>query len=135
MMTSSSCFSSISCFWGSRIFQKYAVWVLVGCRIKFYIQWDLPLRIWVKTQGYMSKIQTRKSSFPLWQICQFNHYGWLILLKFYWLFNSNSSINYGWLTLLYDVSFSYKAHFRLQISSNANLNFYFKKISAMFTYL
>ena len=26
----------------------------------------------------------------LWQICQFNHYGWLILLEFYWFLNSNS---------------------------------------------
>ena len=32
----------------------------------------------------------KKSSFLLWQICQFNHYGWLILLKFYWFLNSNS---------------------------------------------
>ena len=30
------------------------------------------------------------SSFLLWQICQFNHYGWLILLKFDWFLNSNS---------------------------------------------
>ena len=26
----------------------------------------------------------------LWQICQFNHSGWLILLEFYWFLNSNS---------------------------------------------
>ena len=32
----------------------------------------------------------KKSSFFKWQICQFNHYGWLILLKFYWFLNSNS---------------------------------------------
>ena len=32
----------------------------------------------------------QKSSFLLWQICQFNHYGWLILLKFYWFLNSKS---------------------------------------------
>ena len=31
-------FSGISCFWGSRVRQKYAVWVLVGCGIKFRIQ-------------------------------------------------------------------------------------------------
>ena len=31
-----------------------------------------------------------KSSFILWQICQFNHHGWLILLKFYCFLNSNS---------------------------------------------
>ena len=33
MMTSSSCFSGISCLWGSRSYQNYAKWVLVGCRI------------------------------------------------------------------------------------------------------
>ena len=31
-------FSGISCFWGSRVHQKYTVWVLVGCGIKFRIQ-------------------------------------------------------------------------------------------------
>ena len=90
MMMSSSHFSGISCIWGSGVHQKYVVWVLVGCGIKFCIQWSLPLIIWVKTQGDMSKIWTKKSSFLLWQICQFNHYGWLILLKFYWFLNSNS---------------------------------------------
>jgi len=53
----------ISCFWGSKVHQKYAVWILVGCRIKFRIQWALSLRIWVKTQGYMSKIRTQKVVF------------------------------------------------------------------------
>ena len=33
MMTSSSHFLGISCFWGSRVHQKYAEWVLVGCGI------------------------------------------------------------------------------------------------------
>ena len=61
MMTSSTHFSGISYFWGSGIHQKYAMWVLVGCRIKFHIQWDLPLEIWVKKQGDMSKIRTKKS--------------------------------------------------------------------------
>ena len=42
MMTSSSHFSGIYFFWGSGVCQKYAVWVLVGCRIKFCIQWSLP---------------------------------------------------------------------------------------------
>ena len=79
-MTSSSHFSGISYFWGSGVHQKYAVWLLVGCGIKFHIQRSLPLRIWVKTHGDMSKIR-KKSSFLLWQICQFNHYGWLIWLK------------------------------------------------------
>ena len=49
MMTSSSHFSGISYFWGRGVRQKYAVWVLVGCKIKFYIQGALSLRIWVKT--------------------------------------------------------------------------------------
>ena len=31
-------FSGISYFWGSRVHQKYAVWLLVGCEIKFHIQ-------------------------------------------------------------------------------------------------
>ena len=56
-------FSGISCFWGSRVCPKYAVWVLIGCRIKFYIQWSLLLRIWVKPQGDMSKIRTKKVVF------------------------------------------------------------------------
>ena len=47
-------------FWGSGVHQKYTLWVLVGCRIKFRIQWALLLRIWVKTQGDMSKIRTKK---------------------------------------------------------------------------
>ena len=38
MMTSSSHFSGIYSFRGSRVCQKYAVWVLVGCGIKFRIQ-------------------------------------------------------------------------------------------------
>ena len=82
-------FSNISYFWGSKVRQKYALWVLIGCRIKFRIQRALPLEIWVKTQGDMSKIRTKKSF--LWQICQFNHYSWLIFLKFYWFLNSNLS--------------------------------------------
>ena len=56
-------FSCISCFWGSGVHQKYAVWViivLIGCGIKFCIQRALPLKIWVKTHGDMSKIQTKK---------------------------------------------------------------------------
>ena len=56
-------FSGISCFWGSGVHQKYAVWVLVGCRIKFRIQWALSIEIWVKTQGDMSKIRTQKVVF------------------------------------------------------------------------
>ena len=53
-------FSSISCFWGSGVCQKYAVWVLFGCGIKFCIQRALLIEIWVKTQWDMSKIRTKK---------------------------------------------------------------------------
>ena len=56
-------FLGISCFWGSGVCQKYAVWVLVGCRIKFRIQRALPIEIWVKTQWDMSKIRTKKVVF------------------------------------------------------------------------
>ena len=41
------------------------------------------------TQRYVENTN-KKSSFLLGQICQFNHYGWLILLKFYWFLNFNS---------------------------------------------
>ena len=51
--------------------------------IKFCIQRALLIEIWVKTQWDMSKIRTKKVVF-------FNHYGWLILLKFYWFLNSIS---------------------------------------------
>ena len=40
-----SIFSGISCFWGNGVRQKYAEWVLVGCRIKFRIQGALPIKI------------------------------------------------------------------------------------------
>ena len=63
VMTSSSCFLGISFFGGIEVHQKYVVWARIGCRIKFHIQWALPLRIWVKTQGDMSKIQTKSSFF------------------------------------------------------------------------
>ena len=56
-------FSGISCFWGSGVRQKYAVWVLVGCGIKFRIQRALLIEIWVKKQGDMSKIRTQKVVF------------------------------------------------------------------------
>ena len=52
-------FLGISYFWGSRVHQKYAMWVLVGCVIKFRIQQAL-LPVWVKTQGDISKIRTKK---------------------------------------------------------------------------
>ena len=63
MMTSSSLFLGISCFWGSGVHQKYVVWVLVGCGIKFHIQRALPIEILVKMQGDMSKIRTQKVVF------------------------------------------------------------------------
>ena len=37
MMMSLSHFSGISCFWGSGVHQKYTMWVLIRCRIKFHI--------------------------------------------------------------------------------------------------
>ena len=63
MMMSSSRFFRYFFSWGSGVRQKYAVWVLVGCRIKFRIQWALSIEIWVKTQGDMSKIRTQKVVF------------------------------------------------------------------------
>jgi len=63
MMMSSSCFFRYFFFWGSGVRQKYGVWVLVGCRIKFRIQRALSIEIWVKTQGDMSKIRTQKVVF------------------------------------------------------------------------
>ena len=56
-------FSGISCFWGAEVRKNYAVWVPVGCGIKFCIQRALPIKIWVKTQGDMSKIRTQKVVF------------------------------------------------------------------------
>ena len=109
-MMSSSHFLGISCFWGSGVHQKYAVWVIIGYIIKFCIQRALSLEIWVKTHGYMSKIQTKKQfSFmtnmsiqPLW----LTHFIEILLdLEFQ-------------LTKTYFGTFSYKAHFRPQISSN-----------------
>ena len=52
-------FSGISYFWGSGVHQKYAVWVLIGCGIKFHIQQALPFEIWIKTQREMLKIRTQ----------------------------------------------------------------------------
>ena len=56
-------FLGISYFWGSGVHEKYAVWVFIGCRIKFRIQQALPIEIWVKKQGDMSKIRTQKVVF------------------------------------------------------------------------
>ena len=80
MMTSSSHFSGIYSFRGSRVCQKYAVWVLVGCGIKFHIQRAHPLIIWVKAQGYMLKIRTKKSSF-FHSSSKINNYYFIIFLR------------------------------------------------------
>ena len=58
-------FSGIYCFWGSGVRQKYAVWLLVGCRIKFCIWRALPIEIWVKTQGDMLKSEQKSSFFMI----------------------------------------------------------------------
>ena len=55
MMTSSSRFSGISCFWGIGVCQKYAVWVLFRCGIKFRIQRALPLGILLKSYFIFNK--------------------------------------------------------------------------------
>ena len=51
-------FLGISCFGGSEVFRKYAVWVLVGCVIEIRIQWVFTLEIRVKKEGDTLKIQT-----------------------------------------------------------------------------
>ena len=73
-------FSSISCFWSSGVYQKYEVWLLVECRIKSCIQRSLSLEIWVKTQGDMLKIQTKKV------ICFYDKYvnSTIMVDSFYW---------------------------------------------------
>ena len=63
MMMSSSHFFRYFLFSGRGVHQKYGLWVLVRCKIIFHIQWTLPLRISVKTQGDMSKIRTKKVVF------------------------------------------------------------------------
>ena len=78
MMTSSSCFSGISCFWGSEARQKYAMWILVGREIKFHIQWALPLRIRVKNTGRYVKNMNTKSSF-FHSSSKINNYYFIIL--------------------------------------------------------
>ena len=55
-----SCISHFSC---SRVHQKYETWVLLGWGIKFFIQWLLPLKIWVKTLGDKLKIRVEKVVF------------------------------------------------------------------------
>ena len=71
-------FSGIYCFWGSEVHQKYAVWVLFGCGIKFRVQRALLIEIWVKTQGDMLKIRTKKSIF-FFSSSKVNKYYFIIL--------------------------------------------------------
>ena len=51
-------FSGVSCFGGSGVCQKYAVWVLVGFGMNFHIQGALLIEFWVEKQGDMLKIRT-----------------------------------------------------------------------------
>ena len=69
-------FLGISCFWGIRVHQEYSKWVCVGCRIKFHIQQDFLIKIWVKTEGGMSKM--RKNSF-FFSSSKINKYYFIIL--------------------------------------------------------
>ena len=46
---------------------KFGSGELVGLEIKFCIQWALPIEIWVKTEGDMLKIWTKKVVF-LWYL-------------------------------------------------------------------
>ena len=50
----------ISCFWGSGVRQKYAVWVLVGCGIKFCIQQALHLKFELKHREICRKYKQEK---------------------------------------------------------------------------
>ena len=69
---------------------KFRARELVGCVILILHPTSSPARNLKKNTGRYVENTNKKSSFLLWQICQFNHYGWLILLKFYWFLNSNS---------------------------------------------
>ena len=77
---SSSSFSGISYFWGSMVHQNYAEWVLIGCRILFCIQRALPIEIWVKTHGDMSKIRTKRMVF-FFSSSKINKYYFIIFLR------------------------------------------------------
>ena len=75
-------FLGISWFLGSGVHQKYPVWVLIGCGIKFHMKWALPLIFWVKTQGDMSKIRTQKVVFFLLS-SKINKNYFIVLLFYY----------------------------------------------------
>ena len=74
-----SCISHFSC---SKVYRKYATWVLQGWGIKFCIQQVLPLEIWVNNLGYKMKIWVEKVVLLF--------YYFLIFLPFY-LKNGESS--------------------------------------------
>ena len=76
--TSSSRFFRYFLFLGSEVRQKYAVWVLVGCGIKFRIQRYFSIKIWVKPLGDMSKIWTQKVVFLIFS-SKINKYYFIIL--------------------------------------------------------
>ena len=63
MMMSSSRFSGISCFWGSGVHEKYAVWVLVGCGIKIPHPTSSPDRNFSKNTMRYVENTNKKSSF------------------------------------------------------------------------
>ena len=65
MMMSSSCFFRYFFFLDSGFHQNYVKYIFIGCGIKFRIQRDLPIEIWVKTRGDMSKIKIKKVVFFL----------------------------------------------------------------------
>ena len=74
----SSHFSGIYCFWGSRVRQKYAVWVLVGCGIKFRIQRALFDQNLSKNTGRYVENTNTKNSFFL-SSSKINQYYFIIL--------------------------------------------------------
>ena len=53
-------FLRISHFSCSRVYRKYATWVLLGWGIKFFIQRVIPLEIWVNILGDKLKIRVEK---------------------------------------------------------------------------
>ena len=107
-------FSGISCFWCNGVHQKYAVWVLVGCETKFCIQRALPLGIWVKNTGRYAENMNKKSSFLLWQICQFNHNGWIDIFVI--------RENYFFCSYFRHISMPFYSNFKHESSLDAELN-------------
>ena len=56
-------FLGISCFWGSGVHQKYAMWVLIGCEIKSPHPTSSPDRNLSKNTGRYVENTNKKSSF------------------------------------------------------------------------